>query len=140
MHPFIETVSVAGGIAAAIVGAVILLTLFYRGLAWITTGTKPKSLEVVGVLKKNTLANVHVAGHKPFERVRFLGYTNSQSMKTHLPWELDGMVILEDESHARFLVRAKDIKMIVIPSEGAAELNTDTNPVMNADTNADNPP
>jgi hypothetical protein len=50
------------------------------------------------------------------------------------------MVILEDESHARFLVRAKDIKMIVIPSEGAAELNTDTNPVMNADTNADNQP
>jgi len=83
---------------------------------------------------------VHVAGHKPFERVRFLGYTNSQSMKTHLPWELDGMVILEDESQARFLVRAKDIKMIVIPSEGAAELNTDTNPDMNADTNADNQP
>ena len=27
------------------------------------------------------------------------------------------MVILEDESQARFLVRAKDIKMIEIPSE-----------------------
>ena len=122
MHPFIETVSVAGGIAAAIVGAVIILTLFYRGLTWLTKGAKPDPLEVAGILKKNTLANVHVAGHKPFERVRFLGYTNSQSMKTHLPWELDGMVILEDESQARFLVRAKDIKMIVIPSggEGAA--------------------
>jgi hypothetical protein len=122
LHPFIETVSVAGGIAAAIVGAVIILTLFYRGLTWLTKGAKPDPLEVAGILKKNTLANVHVAGHKPFERVRFLGYTNSQSMKTHLPWELDGMVILEDESQARFLVRAKDIKMIVIPSggEGAA--------------------
>ena len=118
MHPFIETVSVAGGIAAAIVGAVIILTLFYRGLTWLTKGAKPDPLEVAGVLKKNTLANVHVAGHKPFERVRFLGYTNSESMKTHLPWELNGMVILEDESQARFLVRAKDIKMIEIPSEG----------------------
>lgn len=118
MHPFIETVSVAGGIAAAIVGAVIILTLFYRGLAWLTKGAKPDPLEVAGILKKNTLANVHVAGHKPFERVRFLGYTNSESMKTHLPWELNGMVILEDESQARFLVRAKDIKMIEIPSEG----------------------
>ena len=117
MHPFIETVSVAGGIAAAIVGAVIILTLFYRGLTWLTKGAKPDPLEVAGVLKKNTLANVHVAGHKPFERVRFLGYTNSESMKTHLPWELNGMVILEDESQARFLVRAKDIKMIEIPSE-----------------------
>ncbi len=118
MHPFIETVSVAGGIAAAIVGAVIILTLFYRGLTWLTKGAKPDPLEVAGILKKNTLANVHVAGHKPFERVRFLGYTNSESMKTHLPWELNGMVILEDESQARFLVRAKDIKMIEIPSEG----------------------
>lgn len=118
MHPFIETVSVAGGIAAAIVGAVIILTLFYRGLTWLTKGAKPDPLEVAGILKKNTLANVHVAGHKPFERVRFLGYTNSESMKTHLPWELNGMVILEDESQARFLVRAKDIKMIVIPSGG----------------------
>ena len=117
MHPFIETVSGAGGIAAAIVGAVIILTLFYRGLTWLTKGAKPDPLEVAGVLKKNTLANVHVAGHKPFERVRFLGYTNSESMKTHLPWELNGMVILEDESQARFLVRAKDIKMIEIPSE-----------------------
>ncbi len=117
MHPFIETVSVAGGIAAAIVGAVIILTLFYRGLTWLTKGAKPDPLEVAGILKKNTLANVHVAGHKPFERVRFLGYTNSESMKTHLPWELNGMVILEDESQARFLVRAKDIKMIEIPSE-----------------------
>lgn len=118
MHPFIETVSVAGGIAAAIVGAVIILTLFYRGLTWLTKGAKPDPLEVAGILKKNTIANVHVAGHKPFERVRFLGYTNSESMKTHLPWELNGMVILEDESQARFLVRAKDIKMIEIPSEG----------------------
>jgi hypothetical protein len=118
LHPFIETVSVAGGIAAAIVGAVIILTLFYRGLTWLTKGAKPDPLEVAGILKKNTLANVHVAGHKPFERVRFLGYTNSESMKTHLPWELNGMVILEDESQARFLVRAKDIKMIEIPSEG----------------------
>jgi len=118
LHPFIETVSVAGGIAAAIVGAVIILTLFYRGLTWLTKGAKPDRLEVAGILKKNTLANVHVAGHKPFERVRFLGYTNSESMKTHLPWELNGMVILEDESQARFLVRAKDIKMIEIPSEG----------------------
>jgi hypothetical protein len=117
LHPFIETVSVAGGIAAAIVGAVIILTLFYRGLTWLTKGAKPDPLEVAGILKKNTLANVHVAGHKPFERVRFLGYTNSESMKTHLPWELNGMVILEDESQARFLVRAKDIKMIEIPSE-----------------------
>ncbi|QDV69912.1 hypothetical protein Poly24_36300 [Rosistilla carotiformis] len=118
MHPFVETISIAGGIAAAIVSAIVLLTLFYRGMAWITGGAKPDTIAVRGVLKKDTLATVHVAGHKPFERVRFIGFTNSQTMKTHLPFELNGMVILEDEAKTRFLVRAKDIRMIVVPSDG----------------------
>ena len=121
MHPFIETISIAGGIGAAIVAAVIMLTLFYRGMSWITGGEKPDTLAVRGVLKKNTLATVHVAGNKPFERVRFIGFTNSQTMKTHLPWELNGMVILEDETKTRFLVRAKDIKMIIVPPDGKVD-------------------
>lgn len=124
MHPFIETISIAGGIGAAIVAAVILLTLFYRGLSWITGGEKPDTIAVRGVLKRNTLATVHVAGHKTFERVRFIGFTNSQTMKTHLPWELNGMVILEDETSTRFLVRAKDIKMIIVPPDGKSDLHS----------------
>jgi hypothetical protein len=42
-------------------------------------------------------------------------------MKTHLPWELNGMVILEDETKTRFLVRAKDIKMIIVPPDGKVD-------------------
>ena len=118
MHPFVETISIAGGIVAAIVAAVVLLTLFYRGMSWITGGAKPDTIAVRGVLKKDTLATVHVAGHATFERVRFIGFTSSQTIKTHLPWELNGMVILEDETKTRYLVRAKDIKMIVVPTDG----------------------
>lgn len=128
MHPFIETISIAGGIGAAIVAAVVLLTLFYRGLSWLTGGKKPDTIDVRGVLKNDTLATVHVAGHKPFERVRFIGFTNSQTMNTRLPWELDGMVILEDETKTRFLVRARDIKMIMVPSNGKLESQIDSEP------------
>jgi len=117
MHPFVETVSVAGGIAVAIVGVVIVLNLFYRGVAWLSGEGKPDPMAVHGVLKKNTLATVHVAGSKPFERVRFVGFTNSQSLKTHWPFELDGMVILEDESKTRFLIRSKDIRMVIVPAD-----------------------
>jgi len=124
MHPFIETISIAGGVAAAIVGAIVILTLFYRGIAWISGGAKPDTIAVRGVLKKNTLATVHVAGSKPFERVRFIGFTNSQTVKTHLPFELNGMVILEDESKTRFLVRAKDIRMIVVQPNGESSEST----------------
>jgi hypothetical protein len=86
MHPFVETVSIAGGVAAAIVSAIVILTLFYRGIAWLGGGTKPETIAVQGVLKKGTLATVHVAGKKTFERVRFIGFTNSETMKTHLPY------------------------------------------------------
>lgn len=124
MHPFLEAISIAGGIGAAIVAAVVLLTLFYRVLAWITGGESPDSIAVRGVLKKDTWATVQVAGHKPFERVRFIGFTNSQGMKAQLPWELNGMVILEDATETRFMVRAKDIKMIIVPpgGTGAAQI------------------
>jgi len=59
-------------------------------------------------------ASVHLTGGETFERVRFIGFTNSETLKTHLPHELNGMVILEDEGKTRFLVRAKIIRLIVV--------------------------
>lgn len=99
------------------------LTLFYRGLSWITGGEKPEMIAVRGVLKKDTLATVHVSGHEPFNKVRLIGFTNSQGASGKLPWELNGMVILEDETNTRFLIRAKDIRMIIIPPDGKPGLN-----------------
>ncbi len=118
MHPFEETISVAGGIAAAGVLAIIVLTLFYRTLSWLSgAGSKPETVAVRGVLKKNTFATVHLAGGDTFDRVRLVGFTNSQTLKTHLPHELNSMVILEDEQGQRYLVRARDVRRIVIAPE-----------------------
>jgi hypothetical protein len=71
-------------------------------------------MAVRGVLKKDTWAAVHMQGGETFERVRFVGFTNTESLKTHLPYDLNGMVILEDAAGKRYLVRAKAIRMIVI--------------------------
>lgn len=118
MHPFVETISIAGALAVVIVGAIVVLTLFYRGWEWLFgAGSKPDTMAVRGVLKRNTWAAVHLAGGETFERVRFVGFTNSETLKTHLPFELNGMVILVDEQQTRFLVRAKNIKMIVVGPE-----------------------
>ena len=118
MHPFVETISIAGAVAAVIVGAIVVLTLFFRGLAWLSSaGSKPETLAIRGVLKKNTLATIHLSSGETFERVRFVGFTNSETMKTHFPFELNGMVILEDEQKTRILVRAKNIRMIVVGHE-----------------------
>ena len=128
MHPFIETLSLAGGFAAALVAAIVLLTLFYRGLAWLSRDTKPSTLAVRGVLQPGTLATVHLVWGTIFENVHVIGFTGQESIKTHLPMDLQGMVILEDASKVRTLIRAKDIRMIVVSSpaepSGSAEPNS----------------
>lgn len=116
MHPFVETISVLGAVVIAVVSGIIVLTLFFKALSW-TGGRKPEGLSVRGVLGKATLVTVHMAGGESFERVHFIGFTASQGMKAHLPWGLGGMVILEDEQRKRYLVRAKNIRMIVVPPE-----------------------
>jgi hypothetical protein len=91
------------------------LALFFQVMGWIANrGARPETMAVRGVLKKGTWATVHMSGAETFERVRFVGFTNTESIKTHLPYDLNGMVILEDEAGRRFLVRAKAIRMIVI--------------------------
>jgi len=115
MHTFVETVSVTGAVAVAIVGTIMTLSLFYKALAWLSsTGAKPERLAVRGILQKDTLTTVHLSDRQTFERVRLVGFTNSESVKYRLPLELNEMVILSDEKETRFLVRASDIKMIVV--------------------------
>lgn len=111
----IETFSTFGvGILCAVLG-IIVLALFFTVLNRITSGgAKPEAMAVRGVLKKDTWAKVHMIGGETFEKVRFVGFTNTQNIKTHLPYDLNGMVILEDSEGKKFLVRAKAIRMIVI--------------------------
>lgn len=118
MHPFVDTISIFGAVAIAIVGTVIVLTLFFRGLSWLSgSDSKTETFAIRGILKNNTLATVHACGGKKFERVCIIGFTDNPNMKTRFPFELTGMVILEDEQHQRYLIRAKDIQMIVVPPE-----------------------
>ena len=117
----IETFSTFGvGILCVVLG-IMALAIFFFILNWATgSGAKPETIAVRGILKKDTWATVHMQGAESFERVRFIGFTNTESIKTHLPHELNGMVILEDEQKRRFLVRAKAIRMIVIDPLAAA--------------------
>ena len=111
----LETFSTFGvGILCVALG-IMALAIFFKALSWFgSRGAKPETMAVRGVLKKDTWVTVHMAGSEMFERVRFIGFTNTSSMKTHLPYDLNGMVILEDQEKKRYLVRAKAIRMIVI--------------------------
>ena len=119
----IETFSTFGvGILCAVLG-IIALAVFFTALSWLnSSGAKPETMAVRSILKKDTWATVHMqGGEKTFERVRFIEFTNTESFKTHLPYDLNGMVILEDAEGKRYLVRAKAIRMIVIAPPTTAQ-------------------
>ena len=121
----IETFSTFGVGIFCVAAGIMALALFFSGLNWLNRlGAKPETMAVRGVLKKDTWATVHMSGSETFDRVRFIGFTNTESMKTHLPYDLNGMVILEDQQKRRFLVRAKAIRMIVIDPEDSSPKKT----------------
>jgi hypothetical protein len=104
VHPFQETIGVVGGIAIVIVGAIVFLTLFFRANSWLSRGAaRPEAISIRGILGTNTFATVHMVGGQSFDRVRLIGFTRAQDMKVRLPYELNGMVILEDEQHQRYI-------------------------------------
>lgn len=121
----IDTFSTFGVGILCIVLGISALAIFFKLLNWLGgRGAKPDSLAVRGVLKKDTWATVHMQGGKTFERVRFIGFTNTEDTKTRLPYDLNGMVILEDSERKRYLVRAKAIHMIVITPPASEESAT----------------
>ena len=120
----IEMFSTLGVGVLCVVLGVMALAIFFSLLSRINNaGAKPDTISVRGVLKKDTWATVHMAGSETFDRVQFVGFTNTETMKTHLPYELNGMVILEDEQKRRFLVRAKSIRMIVVEPDAESRDN-----------------
>jgi len=116
----IETFSGFGVQILCLALGIMALGVFFTALSWLGgRGTRPEAIAVRGVLKKDTWATVHTSGAETFERVRFVGFTNTESVKTHLPYDLNGMVILEDQDGTRFLIRAKAIRMIVVAPAAA---------------------
>lgn len=84
---------------------------FRRGRGRLSSPVMNLFLDTLGV----------TSGEQVFERVRFLGFTNSESMKMRFLLERSGMVILEDGQQKQFLIRARNIQMIVIaPEPGTA--------------------
>jgi hypothetical protein len=111
----IETFSTFGVGILCIALGIMALAIFFGALSWLgSRGAKPETIAVRGILKKDTWATVHMSGAEMFERVRFIGFTNTESIKTHLPHDLNGMVIQEDPESKQYIVRAKAIRMIVI--------------------------
>jgi hypothetical protein len=110
METFLNTF----GFVAAILLGIIILILFVTllNLASSKMGD-PALIKMKKFFNNAGLINVHLAGGKIMERVKFIGFTNPASMKGgHIPYHLAHMVVLENSAAKRILIRADAIKMI----------------------------
>jgi hypothetical protein len=110
MDAFLTTFGAIG----AIVLGIVLLTIFFKllGLIQWMVG-KPAVVKIKGLLKDAAWINVHLAGGKILENVRFVGFTDASSIKDgRIPYQLANMVVLETTEEKRILLRADLIRMI----------------------------
>ena len=102
------------GFVAAIVLGIVTLAIFFKlvGLLQTKMGA-PAIIKMKGFLKDASWINVHLAGGKLLERVKFVGFTDHSSAKGgHIPYQLSNMVVLETAAGKRILIRSDAVKMI----------------------------
>src|SRR5215469_9266453 len=83
------------GFVGAVVLGIVILTVFFKlaGLAQVKMGA-PTLIKMRGFLKDAAWLNVHLAGGKVLERVKFVGFTdNSSSKGGRIPCQLANMVV-----------------------------------------------
>ena len=110
MHPFEQAVSIVG----AVVLAIIVLTIFYRLLGWMSgdRDAKAMSMKLRGILDEKTPATIQMNRGATLTDVRVVGFTNAADFKGAFPYELGGMIILARPDGGRTLIRANQVRMI----------------------------
>jgi len=117
MHPFEQTISIVG----PLVGAVIALTLFFRLMGRFDRKSSGEGSpnKFRGIVAKNERVTVHLNNGTSFEEVLLVGFISSGSPKVALPFEWHSLFILENTDGRRFLIPAKQLKMIEVPPKPA---------------------
>lgn len=102
------------GFVGAIVLGIVILAIFFKVVGLLQTKMgAPAIIKMKGFLKDAAWINVHLAGGKLLERVKFVGFTDHSSAKGgHIPYQLSNMVVLETAAGKRILIRSDAVKMI----------------------------
>jgi hypothetical protein len=101
------------GFVGAIVLGIVILAIFFKAVGLLQTKMgAPAIVKMKGFLKDAAWINVHLAGGKLLERVKFVGFTGQSSVKGHIPYQFSNMVVLETSAGKRILIRSDAVKMI----------------------------
>ena len=114
-----DMVSVTGGLGTGIALTIIVVTLFIRGITWLTSGRKREAHHAIAdELGIGSLATVHLSDQSVLEQVRFQGFATLQSTELPFPFEWDGVMILESNDGTKTLLNPKMItRLVILPGQ-----------------------
>jgi hypothetical protein len=109
-----ETFAQTFGFVAAITAGIIILAVFFSVLGYVKRVCGgPTVLKVKGLLNDGRLLNVHLNNGKILEAVKFIGFADPNSPKgAGLPYQFANMLIVENASGSRLLIRAETVRML----------------------------
>jgi hypothetical protein len=100
------------GFVAALSLGIIILTVFFTVVGYFKRATRGFDIvKMKGFIKDGKLINVHLNSGKTVLGVRFIGFTDQNTGKGGVPYQLAGMVVLETAKEARIYVRAESVRM-----------------------------
>ena len=108
METFIVWISVIGAICLGVMALAIFFTLLNSIQRRFS---KTAIIKLKGIFKTSELLNVHLSGGKTISHVKFVGFTDPNSIKG-VPYQLNNMVVFESSDGKRILLRAENIRMI----------------------------
>jgi len=113
-----------GGVLALCTG-VIVLTLFFKGVGYLSTLLNRSENTVIktqSFIAASTLVKVRLTGGHILDRVTFLGFTNStargQNAGNRIPFEISRMAVFQNQDMTKIYVPGRAIDSIEeLPAE-----------------------
>jgi len=109
METFISWMAVIGAICIGI----MVLAVFFSILSAIKGRFTPAQyIKLKGFLNDAPTVDVHLTSGKLIQNVRFVGFTDPNSLKGNVPYQLHHMIVFETEDKRRLMLRGDLIKII----------------------------
>ncbi len=118
MEAFLNSMSIIGALCIGIIILSIFFTLLNSSKRRFS---QVNLIKLGGLFMTSDFLNVHLSSGKSVYRVKFIGFTDAESMKG-IPHQLTNMVVFENAHGKRVLLRPDSIRMMEEINEDAINL------------------
>jgi hypothetical protein len=108
MGTFLNSISIIGALCIGVMVLSIFFTLLNSSKRRFS---QFKIIELNGLFKTSDFLNIHLSSGKSVYHVKFIGFTDSESMKG-IPHQLANMVVFVNAHGKRVLLRPDSIRMM----------------------------